>query len=87
MNLKKIIDEIKGHVFAFKIGYEFFLNFGLDGYKFIQNKNINIFLDLKLHDIPNTIKNSIETIANLNPYFTTIHITGGDEMQQIASLM
>ena len=84
--LKNIVDEIKNQVFAFKIGYEFFLNFGLDGYKFIQNKNVNIFLDLKLHDIPNTIKKSIETIANLNPYFTTIHITGGDEMQKMASL-
>ena len=84
--LKNIVDEIKNHVFAFKIGYEFFLNFGLDGYKFIQNKNVNIFLDLKLHDIPNTIKNSIETIANLNPYFTTIHISGGDKMQQMANL-
>ena len=85
-DLKNIVDEIKSHIFAFKIGYEFFLNFGLDGYKFIQNKNVNIFLDLKLHDIPNTIKHSIETIANLNPYFTTIHIAGGDEMQQMASL-
>ena len=35
--LKNIVDEIKNHVFAFKIGYEFFLNFGLDGYKLIQN--------------------------------------------------
>jgi orotidine-5'-phosphate decarboxylase len=84
--LKNLVNEIKSHVFAFKIGYEFFLNFGLDGYKFIQNKNVNIFLDLKLHDIPNTIKNSIEAIANLNPYFTTIHISGGDKMQQIANL-
>ena len=84
--LKNIVDEIKNQVFAFKIGYEFFLNFGLDGYKFIQNKNVKIFLDLKLHDIPNTIKKSIETIANLNPYFTTIHISGGDKMQQMASL-
>ncbi len=84
--LKNIVDEIKNHVFAFKIGYEFFLNFGLDGYKLIQNKNVKIFLDLKLHDIPNTIKKSIETISNLNPYFTTIHISGGDKMQQMASL-
>ncbi len=85
-DLKNIIDEIKSHVFAFKIGYEFFLNFGLDGYRFVQNKNVNIFLDLKLHDIPNTIKHSIETIANLNPYFTTIHISGGDKMLQMANL-
>ena len=81
-----LVDEIKNHVFAFKIGYEFFLNFGLDGYNQIKNKKVNIFLDLKLHDIPNTIKNGIEAIAKLNPYFTTIHITGGDEMQKIANL-
>ena len=82
---KYLVDEIKNQVFAFKLGYEFFLNFGLDGYNQIKNKKVNIFLDLKLHDIPNTIKNGIEAIANLNPYFTTIHITGGDEMQKIAN--
>ena len=82
---KYLVDEIKNQVFAFKIGYEFFLNFGLDGYNQIKNKKVNIFLDLKLHDIPNTTKNGIEAIANLNPYFTTIHITGGDEMQKIAN--
>ena len=82
---KYLVDEIKNQVFAFKVGYGFFLNFGLDGYNQIKNKKVNIFLDLKLHDIPNTIKNGIEAIANLNPYFTTIHITGGDEMQKIAN--
>ena len=82
---KYLVDEIKSLVFAFKIGFDFFLNFGLDGYNQIKNKKVNIFLDLKLHDIPNTIKNGIEAIANLNPYFTTIHITGGDEMQKIAN--
>ena len=54
-----LVEELKKHAFAFKIGYEFFLNFGLDGYKAIQNKEVNIFLDLKLHDIPNTIKQGI----------------------------
>ena len=85
-NSKYLVDEIKNQVFAFKIGYEFFFSFGLDGYNQIKNKKVNIFLDLKLHDIPNTIKNGIEAIANLNPYFTTIHITGGDEMQKVANL-
>ena len=83
---KYLVDEIKNQVFAFKIGYDFFFSFGLDGYYQIKNKKVNTFLDLKLHDIPNSIKNGIEAIANLNPYFTTIHITGGDEMQKIANL-
>ena len=87
-NLKNALDIIKAlkqEAFAFKIGYEFFFNFGLEGYKSIQNENIRIFLDLKLHDIPNTVKKGIYAISNLNPYFTTIHLSGGDEMQIAAN--
>ena len=81
----KIVKNLKKEAFAFKIGYEFFLNFGLSGYKAIKEENANIFLDLKLHDIPNTVANGIKAIAKLNPYFTTIHLSGGDEMQKISS--
>ena len=81
---EKLINQIKEHIFGIKIGYEFFFNFGLQGYKKIKNMNINIFLDLKLHDIPNTVKNGIKAISTLNPYFTTIHISGGDKMLEAA---
>jgi len=80
-----IIKTLKQEVFAFKIGYEFFFNFGLEGYKTIQRENIQIFLDLKLHDIPNTVNKGIFAISKLNPYFTTIHLSGGDEMQITAN--
>ena len=46
--INKLVDIIKNYIFGVKIGYEFFFNFGLKGYKKIQSKNINIFLDLKL---------------------------------------
>ena len=81
----EIVKNLKKDAFAFKIGYEFFLNFGISGYKAIKEENANIFLDLKLHDIPNTVANGIKAIAKLNPYFTTIHLSGGDEMQKISS--
>ena len=84
LKAEKLINQIKEHIFGIKIGYEFFFNFGLQGYKKIKNMNINIFLDLKLHDIPNTVKNGIKAIATLNPYFTTIHISGGDKMLEAA---
>jgi len=84
--IENLIDAIKKHIFGVKIGYEFFFNFGLIGYKKIQDKNVNIFLDLKLHDIPNTIKNGISAITDLNPYFTSVHISGGDEMLKMAYL-
>ena len=83
---ENLVDKIKKHIFGVKIGYEFFFNFGLIGYKKIQDKNVNIFLDLKFHDIPNTIKRGIEAITDLNPYFTTVHIAGGDEMLKMAFL-
>ena len=74
-NSIKLVKKIKKEIFAIKIGYEFFFNFGLNGYKEIQKENLNIFLDLKLHDIPNTIKKSIIAISKLKPYFTTVHIS------------
>ncbi len=78
----KIVQKLKFQVFAFKIGYEFFLNFGLDGYKKIAKISPKIFLDLKLHDIPNTVKNGILAINKLKPLLTTIHISGGDQMMK-----
>lgn len=88
-NIAKIISlvkKLKNEAFAFKIGYEFFLNFGLKGYKSVQKENVKIFLDLKLHDIPITVKKAVEAIAKLEPYFTTIHLSGGDDMQISANL-
>ena len=79
----KLVKLLKNECFAFKIGYEFFLNFGLSGYEKIRDENVKIFLDLKLHDIPNTVKKGIEAITNLGAYFTTIHISGGDDMLEI----
>ena len=63
-----------------------FLNFGLSGYNEIKEICSKIFLDLKLHDIPNTVKNGIKAIEKLKPILTTIHISGGDEMQRLSVL-
>ena len=78
----KLVRILKDEVYAFKIGYEFFLNFGLDGYKKIYSISPKIFLDLKLHDIPNTVKNGIAALSKIKPLLTTIHISGGDEMMK-----
>ena len=88
-NLNKAINlakKIKNEVYAFKIGHEFFYNFGIKGYKKIYEICPKIFLDLKLHDIPNTVEKGLKAISKLRPIFTTIHISGGDEMQKISSL-
>ena len=84
--IEKLVFKLKSEAFAFKIGYQFFLNFGIEGYKKIFKICPNIFLDLKLHDIPNTVENGMKAIMKLKPLLTTIHITGGDKMMR-ASLV
>ena len=59
---------------------EFFYRFGIDGIRKIRNakKNIKLFLDLKLHDIPNTVERAIyPLVTNVRPYMLTLHIAGG----------
>ena len=82
----KIVKKLKNEAYGFKIGHEFFYNFGADGYIKIYNICPRIFLDLKLHDIPNTVAKGLKAILKLKPVFTTIHISGGDEMQKISLL-
>ena len=76
----KLVKTLKRDVYAFKIGYEFFYNFGLEGYKKVYSICPKIFLDLKLHDIPNTVEKGLQALIKIKPLFTTIHISGGDDM-------
>ena len=82
----KLVRILKDYVYAFKVGYQFFFNFGLNGYKKIYSICPKIFLDLKLHDIPNTVNNGLEALIKIKPLFTTIHISGGDEMMKAAKI-
>ena len=82
----KLVKVLKPEVFAFKLGYQFFLNFGFDGYKKVYSICPKIFLDLKLHDIPNTVRKGIKAISKIKPLLTTIHISGGDEMMKASKL-
>ena len=72
---KELVKTLKKDVYAFKIGYQFFFNFGIIGYKKIYSICPNIFLDLKLHDIPNTVSNGLDALLKIKPKLTTIHIS------------
>ena len=68
---------------VYKVGMEFFYRFGIDGITKIRNtkKNVKLFLDLKLHDIPNTVERAIyPLVTNIRPYMLTLHIAGGKKM-------
>lgn len=65
----------------FKVGLEFFLKHGIDAVLALKRKyQFNLFLDLKLFDIPNTVKGAVESISSLEPKFLTVHASGGAKM-------
>ena len=63
-----------------KVGLQLFISEGNKVLDFLSAKGFEIFLDLKLHDIPNTVNKAIEQIAQFNVLMTTIHLQGGMEM-------
>ena len=67
-----------------KVGSVSFNAIGHEAIKYVASKGFEIFLDLKLHDIPNTVKKSIEGLISLPVSMMTIHTSGGLEMMKIA---
>ncbi|MDO4903165.1 MAG: orotidine-5'-phosphate decarboxylase [Limosilactobacillus sp.] len=63
-----------------KIGMELYYHFGAEIVKEAKDRGFKIFLDLKLHDIPNTVKRAMYVLGQLGVDFTTIHAAGGSEM-------
>lgn len=68
-------------VSVYKLGLEFFLTFGLDGVRAVADEtDSDIFLDLKLHDIPHTVSGAARAVAQLSPKYLTVHASGGRAM-------
>jgi len=75
------IDATRKSIDIYKLGLEFFLTFGCEGIESIARESgASIFLDLKLHDIPNTVKKSVGVVEHLHPRFLTVHASGGAAM-------
>ncbi|RPG44043.1 MAG: orotidine-5'-phosphate decarboxylase [Gammaproteobacteria bacterium TMED112] len=68
-----------------KVGLQLFIAEGPKVLDFLSQRDFEIFLDLKLHDIPNTVKKSVEEISQYNVKLTTIHLQGGQDMIQAAN--
>jgi len=72
------------HVGGIKLGLEFFCRMGPEGVRQVAGSR-PLFLDLKLHDIPNTVAGGIRSVANLEPYLVTVHAAGGRAMMRAAA--
>lgn len=86
-NVQRAIDiaaAVKDHVGGLKLGLEFFCAHGHHGVHELQKLGLPIFLDLKLHDIPNTVAKAMQAINVLQPAIVTVHASGGRAMMEDA---
>ncbi|NDG21012.1 MAG: orotidine-5'-phosphate decarboxylase, partial [Proteobacteria bacterium] len=81
----EIINATKNYIYGAKFGLEFFCSKGgREAVKKFKNKNVKIFLDLKLKDIPNTVYKAVKSLRDISPDYLTIHASGGLEMMKAA---
>jgi len=81
---KAIAGRVRTHVGGLKLGLEFFCAHGPDGVRELAALGLPIFLDLKLHDIPNTVAKAVQALRPLEPAILTVHAAGGRAMMEDA---
>ncbi|MFZ3138993.1 MAG: orotidine-5'-phosphate decarboxylase [Thermodesulfovibrionales bacterium] len=81
---KKIVKSLKDYVGIFKIGFQLFTKEGPKAVEAIKNIGGKVFLDLKFHDIPNTVAGAAKMATRLGVYMFNVHAAGGSEMMRAA---
>ncbi len=77
---KKLVDKLYPLVKIFKVGSQLFTCAGPKSVEYIREKGAEVFLDLKFHDIPNTVASAVIAATWLNVLMLTVHASGGSEM-------
>ncbi len=73
------LDILKGHIYGVKVGLELFTSEGPSCVEQLKSDGWVVFLDLKLHDIPNTVGQAATSVSNIGADFLTLHISSGQE--------
>lgn len=81
---KALATRVRHHVGGIKLGLEFFAANGRHGVREMGELGLPIFLDLKLHDIPNTVAKAVQALRGLDPAILTVHAAGGRSMLEDA---
>jgi len=81
----KLLQHIDPHRCAVKVGSEMFTLFGTDFVSSLTRQGYRVFLDLKFHDIPNTVAHACKAAADLGVWMLNLHAMGGRAMMQAAS--
>jgi orotidine-5'-phosphate decarboxylase len=81
---RAIAAKVRAHVGGIKLGLEFYSANGPDGVRAMAALDLPVFLDLKLHDIPNTVAKAVQALYPLAPAILTVHAAGGRAMMEDA---
>ena len=82
----ELAKSLSGHVGGMKVGKEFFTACGPEGVRAVTDCGMPVFLDLKFHDIPNTVAGAIRAALPLKPYMVNVHASGGETMMRAAAM-
>ena len=78
------LSDLKGVVHYYKVGLELFTAHGWKAVNLVKNYGGRVFLDLKLHDIPNTVSRTLAAVCDHEVYMVNVHALGGFEMMRMA---
>lgn len=81
----RFLDPLIGEIRWVKIGLQLFVAYGPELVKEVAERGFQVFLDLKFHDIPNTVASAVSSLASLPIGLLTLHASGGPEMMQRAA--
>ena len=81
----QLIDKLDANLCRVKVGKEMFTHLGPDFVEKIQARGFDVFLDLKYHDIPNTVAKACEAAASLGVWMLNVHASGGSRMMEAAA--
>ena len=79
-----LIDKLTPQSCKLKVGKEMFTRFGPAFVTQLVDKNFDVFLDLKFHDIPNTVAKAVQAAADLGVWMVNVHASGGSKMMSAA---
>jgi len=80
-----LVDRLQGNCRWFKVGLELYCAAGNSVIEHLRERGFSVFLDLKLHDIPNTVAGAVRTVARSGASLLTIHASGGEQMMLAAA--
>src|SRR5215472_15474118 len=80
-----LVEQLRGKISFFKIGFQLYTAEGPEVVHAVLSTGARVWLDLKLHDIPNTVARAVESASTLGVQMLTIHLSGGSEMIRAAA--